>query len=81
MRVQIIAIFDSKAKVFSNPMFFPSVPVAVRSFTDAVREPDSQYRKHPEDYSLWHLGEFDDVDGIFHSRVPEVVVQAVSLTE
>ena len=37
--------------------------MAIRSFSDAVQDQDSAFNKHPEDYSLWEIGEFDDQTG------------------
>ena len=65
MKLQVIAIYDSKAKCYSAPMTFVALGTATRAFEDEVNNPQSPYNKHPEDYTLFHLGEFDDQSAQF----------------
>jgi len=62
MLVQIFAIYDSKAESYLQPFFSQTRGSAIRAFTDSVNDTtgESQFAKHPEDYTLFHLGEFDD---------------------
>mgnify|MGYP000210770145 CR=1 FL=1 len=43
---------------------------AIRDFTDACNNPESKFYAHPEDYTLMHIGEYDDSLGKMFS--PEV---------
>ena len=36
---------------------------AIRNFEHAVRQPDSLLRSHPNDYSLFKVGTYDNVGG------------------
>lgn len=65
MQSTICTIFDSKAEAFLPPMFFQSRGSAIRTFSDAVNGGDAQITKHPEDYTLFLLGTFSDVDAKF----------------
>jgi hypothetical protein len=62
MKTQICAIKDRASDAFSQPMFMPSVGIAIRSFTDEINKQDENNNlfKHPDDFDLWHLGEYDD---------------------
>lgn len=60
---QVVAVRDSALDAFDRPFFTPSIGVAVRSFGDEIKRPDSPMHKHPEDFELWHLGEYDDTTG------------------
>lgn len=73
---QVFSVFDSKAAAYALPFFLPRVEVAIRSFRDAVRNPEHDMHRHPEDYSLHLLGEFDDASGAFTSRAPVLVAKA-----
>lgn len=46
-------------------MFMQTVGICIRSFTDEVNRPadNNDYWKHPEDYDLYHIGEYDDEAG------------------
>lgn len=63
MRLQIMTVYDGKAEAYSTPQFFRAVGEGVRSFQDGVNTPDSELGKHPEDYSVFHLGQFDPLTG------------------
>lgn len=68
MKLQIIALRDIKANVYGQPMFVPNIGAAIRNFGDQVQDPNSgPLHKHPEDFELWHLGEYDDNDGSFYT--------------
>lgn len=70
MKQQIFAVFDSKIGNFAQPFFMATVPAAKRAFMAVCSEAGSMLYKHPEDYSLFHLGEFDDETGHVLSLVP-----------
>ncbi len=61
---QIFAVFDKKAIAYAYPTFLNQKGQAIRSFENAVNDPQTQFNRNPEDFSLWHLGEFDDVTGV-----------------
>lgn len=74
MKFKIVAIRDRAVDVFSVPVFVASIGAAVRSFGDEVKRPHSderpnQLNAHPEDFDLFHLGDFDDNDGSFSTLV------------
>lgn len=60
MKQNLYSVFDRKTGIYSPPMAFPAVGAAVRMFTDEVNGGQSLIGKHPEDYDLYHVGEFDD---------------------
>lgn len=62
MIVQIFAIYDTKAESYLQPFFSQTRGAAIRAFTDSVNDTtgESQFAKHPEDYTLFHLGHYDD---------------------
>lgn len=67
MRQIVVSVFDQAANVFARPFCVPSLGLALRSFSDeAVRQaPDNPMWAHPQDFALFHLGEFDDEQGRF----------------
>lgn len=70
MRVQVFTVLDSKIGSFAQPWFSVNVETAVRAFSEALRDPQSMLSKHPEDFSLWLLGYFDDDSGMFEQDKP-----------
>lgn len=57
---EIFTIYDSKAGAYLPPFFLPTVPMATRVFGDCVNDPTHQFSKHPLDYTLVHVGQFND---------------------
>lgn len=62
MKLLICSVRDSKADVFGVPFFMASRGHAIRSFSDEVNREaaDNIYYRHPDDFELFELGEFDD---------------------
>lgn len=65
MKLYACAIWDIKTAAYL-PVFFVRAPgEAMRHFMDAVGDGKSPMSRHPEDYELYQLATFDDVDGTF----------------
>ena len=52
--------------------------IAVLEISDIALDKNSSIGKHPSDYKLMLLGEFDNVSGVFEGKaIPELVCTAV----
>lgn len=56
----LFTIHDVKAMAFLPPFILPRSEMAVRTFSDCINSKDHQFGAHPEDYTLFRLGRFDD---------------------
>lgn len=65
MKRVVCAVFDSAAALYGQPVFVPSVGVALRSFIDEVNNKESAMFGHPDDYTLFYVADFDDATGEF----------------
>lgn len=67
MKLQIIAVRDIQANVYGQPNFVASIGGAIRSFADEINRPaqDNVLYQHPEDFEMYHLGEFNDANAEF----------------
>lgn len=76
MKLQIFAIYDSATRMYGTPMFMASQPQAVRAIGDEINRPqeDNQLYKHPEDFTLFCLGEWDNNTCEFTSNTPPTLV-------
>lgn len=70
MKLLAFSVHDSKAEAFVKPFFDVTRGSAIRNFTDAVNEEGSQFNRHGEDYTLYHVGEFDQEMGHFVPMEP-----------
>lgn len=68
MEKQLCSVFDSKAKVFSNPFVSTNNATALREFERAVNDRNTDLFNYPTDYSLYNLGVFDDNSGLITSH-------------
>lgn len=70
MLTKVFSVYDSKSLSYGVPFFMPSVGAAVRAFSDLSNDQSSIVCKHPSDFILFHIGDFDDNKGILSSLVP-----------
>ena len=59
----IYSIYDSKMTAYNTPFFSHNNQTALRSFEEAVNDENTTINKHPDDYSLWHIGYFNEDSG------------------
>lgn len=65
MILQAFSVFDSKAELFVQPFFSPTIATACREFGEACNNTDQNFHKHSGDYTLFHIGHFDQNSGTF----------------
>lgn len=61
MTQRLYTVYDEKAEAFLPPFFVPAHGIALRAFKDCINSKDHQFGKHPADYTLFYLGDWDDV--------------------
>lgn len=63
---EVLSVRDRAANAYGRPFFTASVGQAIRSFSDVINgKDDSEIQRHPGDFDLFHLGQFDDETGNF----------------
>lgn len=80
MKLEIFSMRDVKAGSFGAPMHFVNRAVAIRSLSEAVKNPESTLSKFPEDYQLFHVGDFDQNSGVVEALdAPNFVINVSDL--
>lgn len=75
MKVRVFSVYDEKSKAFGELGCCIHDGQAMRSFGDQISNPQSPLSKHPDDYKLYCLGEYDDNSGALVSfPQPEFLV-------
>lgn len=59
----IVSVRDKKAEAFSAPVCVPTKGIAIRGFGDAVTSGQGDIANHPEDFALFHIGNWDPQSG------------------
>lgn len=60
MILNIYALYDSKAMVYNRPFFFKNDAEAIRSFSDLCNDHECLPGRHPGDFALLQIGEYDE---------------------
>lgn len=64
MRLLAFSIRDAKAEAFMRPFFASTRGLAIRAFVDLVNSGNGEpVAKHPDDFALFCIGEFDELTG------------------
>lgn len=66
MKLHLFSVYDSKALAYMPPFNMGSRGAAIRAFEDTCDDPNHQFSRHPEDFTLFELATFDDADGTFN---------------
>lgn len=78
MKMLMCAVYDKGIEAYMQPFFVRHKSEAIRSFADAVGKADTPFCTHPEDFTLFVLGEYDDNTGaIVPLSVTEKVITAM----
>lgn len=78
MILKIFAVRDHKTSQYANPMFLVTEGHAIRTFSDEVNRKDDNniLNKHPSDFALFTLGEYDTETGIIKPEQPKQLITA-----
>lgn len=69
----ICSIFDGKAEAYMQPFFVQAIGVAKREFGNLVNDPSHPIGKHPEDYTLFVVGTWEEMEGKLVSLEPRAI--------
>lgn len=68
--MKLFSIRDIKAEGFNTPFTQSTFGLAERAFKEAANDPNSQIAKNKEDFSLFHIGDFDHKTGELTTVTP-----------
>jgi hypothetical protein len=79
MRLNMYSIYDRASGVYDRPWCAHSDEMAMRMFGDQATGADTYIGKHPEDFTLFRVGTWDDNKGQIVGEAPEKVVNGVEI--
>lgn len=82
MIINHYSIFDKKALHYGATFGSPTHGSAERMLRDSVNQPDSIHSKHPDDFALYFVFQFDDESGsvLAPDHPPLLIAEASALT-
>lgn len=63
MKLKVFTVYDSKLEAYLQPFYMQSKGQALRSWMDTIQDKDTQFNKHPGDFTLFEIGEWDPIAG------------------
>ena len=63
MKLQAYTIYDVASGTYMRPFFSQADGQAIRGFKDISLDENHEVGKHPEDYTLYQVGTFNDTTG------------------
>ncbi len=77
MKFNMYSIFDTASGLYSRPFFTQSDGEAMRSFSDIAVDKEHPIGVHPEDYTLFRIGGFNDTTGLVNNEANESLCTAL----
>lgn len=77
MKKLLIAVFDKKANHYDNFFVTNSIAEAIRSFSIASNDSNTNLNKFPEDFELYKLAEINQENGL----ITNVNIEALGLAK
>lgn len=59
--MKIVSVQDTKAQAFLNPVIQRTTAEALRTFEAQTQQEGSAFNKHPSDFILFELGEWNEL--------------------
>ena len=81
MRLNIYSIYDTAAKAYQRPFFAGQDGEALRMFGDLANGDDTPVGQHPEHFSLYRIGTYDDQTATLAEEENDCLATAQSLKE
>ena len=83
MKKVYYAVYDRKAEMYTQPFLEIKDGTAIRAVQDIViNNKDHPFAKHPSDFSLHKVGEFDEVTGVITGQEkPQKIIDIETLGE
>ncbi len=77
MKLLAFTIYDEKAECFAHPFFVSAIGIATRMLATWTQNPETMISKHPEDFTLYQVGTWNDAEAKFDNLgTPKFIAKA-----
>lgn len=66
--MKMYSVYDQGVGAFMAPFMLRSKGEAIRQFSNTVANKDTEFYRHPEDFTLFELAEYDELTGVFKNH-------------
>ncbi len=81
MKIKMYSVHDTKAAAYLQPWFQTKDALAIRNFADCVNDKNHNFGRHPEDYNLFQIGEFNDQNATIEPNAPKSLGNGIEFIE
>lgn len=82
MVYDVFCVYDSAIELYLTPFYVRTRGEALRMLRDTANDANHAFRRHPQDYSLYYLGQYYEATGQFKLEPePRFVVKVLDLVE
>ncbi|WNK14509.1 MAG: nonstructural protein [Microvirus sp.] len=81
MRVKLYSLFDASVGTYSQPFAAQTVGQAYRMIYELALGGDHAIGRYSNEFSLYDLGWFDQVDGVLETHIPVLVAKAKDILQ
>ena len=78
MLLRVYSVYDQATETYGVPFFSMNHKVAERSFAQLVNDPQSTVHYNSQDFSLYHIGHFEDPTALLVPQVPPALIGRAS---
>jgi len=71
-KLKVYSVYDSKMEAYMQPFFTHTKGAALRMWADTVADPKTQFSRHPADFTLFEIGDYDDSNGRLSSHEAKI---------
>lgn len=79
-QVKLYSVYDNKACIYQPINQYRTDDEAVRAFGVSCNDPNSNFFKFAEDFSMFYLGILDEDTGVIECHVPILVSTATAIS-
>jgi len=69
---KLFSVYDSKSMVYDQPWLAPNKGAAMRAVLDVLKDPNHHFTKWPADFTLFEIGEWDELTGTLVPHVAKI---------
>lgn len=80
-KLEMFAIYDKAVGSYMRPFFHMTKGSCLRQLMDDLKDPNSPVAAHPEDYTVFHLGTWNDENADLEKVDPTVVARCHELMQ
>lgn len=73
---KMYTVHDKAAETYLPPFCMKTKAEAVRAFETTVNDPNSNFNKFPQDYSLVEIGTYDEDTGVITTANHSIIAKA-----